>query len=219
MIGKVCNFVCKPFSSIWNKTRRRVRPLEIMGSSPGMLNRIVTLHPHFYLFMLLMISYTILITVFHMFDIRLIIQTMPSILQFDDYVNFYLLFIITFNYYLFQFINYRQTLHQPVWKSWPLSSVHQWQLLQRLWKTHYQRLWLENHLYDRLLSCCRLLFCDIFKPEIQRYQMMACFVVVVVSGTICCQPFWAEAASTQYLGQCSIDLQWQEGLIFSRQSQ
>lgn len=75
-MAKICAFLLKPVSLL----RRKVRHFQvvIMSSSPGMLNRIVTLHPQFYLFMLLMISYTILITVFHLYDIRLIIQAIPG---------------------------------------------------------------------------------------------------------------------------------------------
>ena len=64
-------FLWKPFGSL----RRKIR---VFGTPPGMLTRNVTIHPQFYVFLLFMISYTVLITVFHIYDIRLIIQAVPS---------------------------------------------------------------------------------------------------------------------------------------------
>lgn len=66
-------FLWKPLGS-W---RRKLRG-PCSSTTTGMINRQITIHPQFYLFLLFMISYTLLITVFHFYDIRLIIQAVPS---------------------------------------------------------------------------------------------------------------------------------------------
>ena len=78
---KIMKYVMKRFGSLWWKpctslVRRKFR--KMIPSSPSPINRIILVHPHFYLFMLLMVSYTILITVFHLYDIRLVIQAVPG---------------------------------------------------------------------------------------------------------------------------------------------
>ena len=66
----------KPLTYFW----RKFRPLTLLKNIGGEIisHRMVVMHPQFFLVVLLMVSYTILITLFHIFDIRLIIQAVPS---------------------------------------------------------------------------------------------------------------------------------------------
>ncbi len=44
----------------------------------GLMGRMAGVHPYYILLILFTIAYTILISVFHLYDIRLIIEAMPS---------------------------------------------------------------------------------------------------------------------------------------------
>ena len=88
-------FLWKPFGSLRRK--------RIFRASPRIWYRNMTSHPQFYLFLVFMISYTVLITVFHVYDIRLVIQAVPSkylakIIKYV-YLMIYKICILTWNLY------------------------------------------------------------------------------------------------------------------------
>ena len=76
MLSMVRAIFRKPLTYFW----RKFRPLTLLKNIGGEIisHRMVVMHPQFFLVVLLMVSYTILITLFHIFDIRLIIQAVPS---------------------------------------------------------------------------------------------------------------------------------------------
>ena len=75
MLSMVRAIFRKPLAYFWRKSRLTV--LKKIGGEI-ISHRMVVMHPQFFLVVLLMVSYTILITLFHIFDIRLIIQAVPS---------------------------------------------------------------------------------------------------------------------------------------------
>ena len=91
-------FLWKPFGSLRRK--------RIFRGSPRIWYRNMTSHPQFYLFLLFMISYTVLITVFHVYDIRLVIQAVPS-----KYLAKIIMYTWWYTRYVFWHEIYTQVLH------------------------------------------------------------------------------------------------------------